>query len=138
MACSQPNLILHTAHPNTFGKFVAQGGFSAPIALRYQTVVELSLFKHTCFPFSKNRKDFKPKYAATNSSSLMCFCFSSGYHMPWALCPLQTALQPKVDASVAIFIVGLPMVIFLHALGRLVTHQLRSLTDSEERVIVAS
>lgn len=30
MACSQPNLILHTAHPNTFGKFVAQGGLSAP------------------------------------------------------------------------------------------------------------
>ena len=93
---------------------------------------------HTCFPFSKNRKDFKPKYAANNSRSLMCFCFSSGDHMPWALYPLQTAPQPKVDASVAISIVGLRMVIFLHAVGRLVTHQLRSLTDSEERVIVAS
>ena len=57
--------------------------------------------------------------------------------MPWALCPLQTAPQSKVDASVAISIVGLPMVIFFHAIGRLVTHQPRSLTDSEERVIIA-
>ena len=62
----------------------------------------------------------------------MCFCFSSGDYMPWALCSLQTAPQPKVDASVAIFIAGLPMVIFLHAVVRLVTHQLRSLTDSQE------
>ena len=58
--------------------------------------------------------------------------------MPWALCPLQTAPQPKVDASVAISIVGLPMVIFFYAIGRLVTHQLRSPTDSVERVIIAS
>ena len=51
--------------------------------------------------------------------------------MPLALCSLQTSPQPKVDASVAISIAGLPMVIFLHAVGRLVTHQLRSLADSE-------
>lgn len=68
----------------------------------------------------------------------MCFCASSGVHMPWALCPLQTAPQPKFDASVAISIVGLPMEIFLHAEGRVVIHQLRSLTDSEEIVILAS
>jgi len=58
--------------------------------------------------------------------------------MLWALCPLQTAHQPNVDASVAISIAGLPVVIFLHAVGRLDTQQLRSLTDSEETVIVAS
>ena len=46
--------------------------------------------------------------------------------------------QPKVDASVAIPMAGLSMVIFFHAIGRLVTHQLRSLTDSEKRVIIAS
>ena len=57
MACSQPNLILHTAHPNTFGKFVAPGGFSAPHCIEI-AVVELSLFILTCFPFNKNRKDF--------------------------------------------------------------------------------
>ena len=68
----------------------------------------------------------------------MCFSFSSGDHMPWALFPLQTAPQPNVDASVAISIAGFPMVMFSHAVGRLDTHQLRSLTDSEERVIVAS
>ena len=62
----------------------------------------------------------------------------------WGLLALGTLFvadcppQPKVDASVAIFIAGLPMVIFLHAVVRLVTHQLRSLTDFEERVVVAS
>ena len=68
----------------------------------------------------------------------MCFCFSNGDHMPWALCPLHTAPQPNFDASVAISISGLSMVILLHAVGRLVTHQRSSLIDSEERVILAS
>ena len=45
--------------------------------------------------------------------------------MPWALCPWHTAPQPNCEASVVISMPGLSMVMFLHALGRLVTHQER-------------
>lgn len=41
--------------------------------------------------------------------------------MPWAVCPLHTAARPNFEASVVISIPGLSMVMFLHALGRLVT-----------------
>ena len=34
MACSQPDIIFHTVHPNTFSKFVARRGFSAPHCIK--------------------------------------------------------------------------------------------------------
>ena len=50
MACSQPNLILHTAHPNTFGKFVAQGGCSVPHCIEVADSRRVVTFYAHMFP----------------------------------------------------------------------------------------
>ena len=64
----------------------------------------------------------------------MLLFFKWGPHSLGTL-SIRDCPQPNVDASVVISIAGL---VILHAVGTLVTHQLRSLTDSEGRVIVAS
>ena len=43
--------------------------------------------------------------------------------------------QPNLDVSVVNSMAGLSMVLFLYTVGRLVTHQERSLIDSGESVI---
>ena len=51
MACSQSNLIFHTAHPNIFGKFVAQGGFSAPHCIEIADSCRVVTFYAHMLPF---------------------------------------------------------------------------------------
>jgi len=58
------------------------GDLVLPMALRYDTVMELLLCTLTGFPLIMGKKDLKPKSTANISSSLMCLSFSDYDHNP--------------------------------------------------------
>ena len=111
-----------------------------PMALIYiqATVVMISETTLICRLLTNPRRALSPNSTVRSSKTLMWLLVSSGDQSHWvSLWPVVTS-QPVWEASVVRVLLGLPWSIFLNEEGRFLTHHIKSVMRSGERVILPS